>query len=418
MSEPLKPFALSKEFLGARCDECGRCLHECPVLRLPLDEARHEIRALASGAASQVLERCTGCMACNTLCPADANPHTLILTRWRDRYRAEGAPLRARLVLPYQRPNLYTLVMAQLPEDEKALVRRWAQNLRDPPEADTLVYAGCNMLLQPFLLDSQLFAGVPIFGGTDVCCGEPLYRMGCWDAAQVVAVGVKEALGRMQGRRIITPCLACYHVLTQVYRDVFDVRVPVEVITLEDWLLERIRRGELRPRPLGMKVVVHDNCWPKAAGDALFDKTREILAALGVTAVDPPHARALALCCGMCAGAARFSLFDILRASRQRLRELEQTEADAVLDYCGGCNWLLGLAGRLTRPGRRRPLYHLLELVQLSLGEVPRRRTGARVNQILEALAGPLLARYLKPGRFWIDEIRGQPLSGARRGPG
>ena len=40
-----KPFKFTKEFIRERCDYCGRCFSECPVLELPPEEARREILA-------------------------------------------------------------------------------------------------------------------------------------------------------------------------------------------------------------------------------------------------------------------------------------------------------------------------------------------------------------------------------------
>jgi len=111
-------------------------------------------------------------MACNSICPTDANPHTLILNRWHERYLERGLPARAKLVLPYQKRNLYTTAIKALPRDEKNLVAQWERNVQEPP-SDTMIYAGCNVLLQPFLMDSPLFREMPIFGSMNLCCGEP-----------------------------------------------------------------------------------------------------------------------------------------------------------------------------------------------------------------------------------------------------
>ena len=174
---------------------------------------------------------------------------------------------------------------------------------------------------------------------------------------------------------------------------------------MEEWLLDRIQSGKIKVKPLNKKAVIHDNCWPKASGDDFFEKTRALLAALGIDVVEPPHTREMALCCGMCAGAARFRLRDILRASKNRLREFAQIEADMIIDYCGGCNWLFSLANRLSSSKQKKPMYHLLEVVQMAAGETPKHRTDKRTGKIVATMTGPLLARYLTPRRFWIEQI-------------
>jgi len=411
-----KPFRFSKRFDESACDFCGLCFHQCPVLALPLEEAQAEIRRLVHEGRSKVLARCTGCMACNSFCPHDANPHTLIVSRWEERYRRHGIPARGRVVLPYQKPNLYTLAIARLPADEKALVNKWERNWREPPGEHTMLYAGCNMLLQPFLLDSKILDGVPIFGSPSICCAEPLYRMGCWDAAKAAAAWVRDEFQRMRLEKVIVPCLAGFHMFKYVYPEVLDVDLDCEVVSVTDWLLERIEAGEIEVKPLGKQAVIHDSCWPKASGDHFFDGTRRLLARLGVTVVEPEHTREEALCCGMCAPAARFSLLDVLRASKARLVELEAAQADMAVDYCGGCNWLLSLAGTVSSAKLTKPLYHVLELVQMAAGETPKHRTDERARQVLKSIAGRVLAGYLSPRRFRIDEIEGRPVRRSEEG--
>ncbi len=406
----LKPFRLTKTFVRERCDFCGECFARCPVLEYPLDRAKAEFQVLVDTGDAPALARCTGCMACNTFCPTDANPHTLIVSRWDARYQQQGLPARAALVLPYQSNNLHAEAVARLPEDERALVHAWEANWRRPPESDTMLYAGCNMILQPFLLDSVLFRGVPIFGALDLCCGEPLYRMGCWDAERVVAERLRDEFARMGLKRLLVPCLAGYHLFRQVYPDVFDVRLDCEVVSLYKWLDDRIATGQIPVALLNKRAVIHDNCWPKASGDACFDGVRRLLERIGVEVVEPAHSRESALCCGMCAGAARHSLRDTLRSAHERLRELRDAGADFAVDYCGGCSWLFSLAGQLSFSLRDVPLYHLIELVQTAAGETPKHRTETRTRDVIRTMAGRLVRAYLTPGRFWIRDIAGRPV--------
>lgn len=406
----LKPFALSKRFVEEQCDFCGLCFHQCPVLEWPLARAQAEIRALAHTGQSEVLTRCTGCMACNSLCPTDANPHTLIVSRWEERYRNEGLPARARLVLPYQPDNLYALMQERLPADERALVAQWRENWQQPRGGETMIYAGCNMLLQPFLMDSALFKNVPIFGALELCCGEPLYRMGCWDAVRTAAEHVRDEFARMGFKRLLLPCLACLHLFKNVYKDVFGIHFGFEMISIEEWLVDRIRSGDIAVAPLNKSAVLHDNCWPKASGGYYFDKTRELLGLIGVTVVEPAHTRETALCCGMCAPAAQFRLRDAYRAAQTRLREFEHSQADLATHYCGGCGWLFSLVNQTPLTGTDKPILHVLELVQMAIGETPKQRTKQRARQIIATMTPRLAKSYLSAERFRIDEIAGTPV--------
>ena len=410
MAAPAKPFSFSPNFREDRCDFCGVCFEQCPVLQLPHDRAIEEIHALIQGDSSEVLTRCTGCMACNSLCPHEANPHTLIVSRWGERYKATGIPERGRLVLPYQPSNLYALVMKHLPPDEQALVDRWRANARDLKGCDTALFAGCNLLLQPFLLDSPIYASLPIFGSLDLCCGEPLYRMGCWDVAKTVAEHVRDEFHRMGLKKVIVPCLAGYHLFKHVYPEVLGVEFPFEIVSVVEWLHGRVKRGEIHVTPLGKRAILHDSCWAKASGARLLDLTRDLLGLLGVEVVEPPHTRERALCCGMCAPVARFSLLDALTTARKRLREFDALQADFVIADCGGCNWLFAVARKLSLTRNAKPIHDLLEIVPWAAGEPPSRRIESRARWILAAAAPRLSVAYLSPRRFRIDAIAGRPV--------
>lgn len=400
-----KPFQFTKEFIYERCDSCGRCFAECPVLRLPSEEAKQELEKIVHAEHSFVLDRCTGCMDCNFICPQEANPHTLIMTRWGERCRVEGIPETARLVLPYQENNLHRTGQQALTDREQRLVQAWETNWHKPPACDTMMFAGCNMLLLPFMLDSPLYAELPIFGSLDLCCGEPFYRMGCWDAARAAAQNVRNEFMRMGLKRVVVPCLACYHLFKCVYPDVLDVPLDVEVSPIEEWLCERVLKGDMRLTSLNKTVILHDNCWPKASGDFLFDKVRELLGLMGITVMESTHNRENTLCCGMCAGAARFHLRDIVGTARTLLRELEDSPAEWAVEYCGGCTWLLSLINQALLSHYAKPRYHILELVQLAAGEIPADRTDQIMGQVMRKMAPRLLGRYIRGGHFPVEAM-------------
>jgi len=404
----LQPFQFSQAFHEADCDCCGLCFHKCPVLNLPLEVAQSEIRALIeSGQSKHVLKRCTSCMACNHYCPNNCNPHTLILSRWNERYLREGLPGKARLVLPYQFPNLFTMVRKKLPKDEKALVEQWYSNWKNPASHETMLYTGCNTLLQPYLLKSKLFDELPIFGAPELCCGEPLYRMGCIDAARTIATYLQDQFQQMGFKKLIMPCLAGYHGFKEVYKKVFGIRFDFEVISIIDWFWDIIQQDRFPIHPLNKTAVVQDSCWSKASGDHFFNRVREILTLLGVDVIEPEHTRENALCCGIGAGAANYDLTYTFKVARTRLNELKRGRPDIVVDYCGGCNWCLSVANRLSF--HRIPIYHLIEVFQQGIGEQPLHRTEARARTILmrgvlELLPQALLDS-LRMKRFNIQKI-------------
>lgn len=401
MTETAFPFAA--RFLDERCTRCGICFAQCPVLEWPIERAKTEFRKLLETGWSEAVERCTGCMACNVLCPPGANPHTRIMLAWQDRYKREGLPARARWVLPYQRPSMITESLESLPAEERAIVAQWEQNARELRDAGTAIYAGCNMMLQPRRLASPLFAGIPVFGSLDLCCGEPLYRMGCWDAARKAAENVRRTFGQLRLERVLVPCLAGYHLFQHVYPDMFGIALDVEVVSLLDWLDVRIASGELRLSPLGRRAAVHDSCWPKASGSHFLGLTRRLLAACGVEAIEPKHCRERALCCGMGVAAARFSLYDIANTAIKRLRELQKTGADCIVGDCAGCDWLFALAGLIPAAHPAIPIYHLLDIIRMAAGEEVAPSARRLAKSMARHSTFPLASAYLTRKRIRID---------------
>ena len=113
-----------RPFDRERCTLCGECLHRCPVMHLPLEQAIGEMERLLAGHDSPVERACTSCMACNLFCPEGCRPANLILDRWHDAYLREGLPARAVHFLPHARPNFRTEIVARLPADEREIVSR------------------------------------------------------------------------------------------------------------------------------------------------------------------------------------------------------------------------------------------------------------------------------------------------------
>ena len=57
----------------------------------------------------------------------------------------------------------------------------------------------------------------------------------------------------------------------------------------------------------------------------------------------------------------------------------------------------------------RRPVFHLLELVQLAVGETPRRRQGTLARQFVLGAVRRQFPRLLSRERFWLPELPVEP---------
>ena len=115
------------------------------------------------------------------------------------------------------------------------------------------------------------------------------------------------------------------------------------------------------------------------------------------------------VCCGIGGGFSLPSSYNPLRLTTstwRTLAEAKKTGAQAIVTYCSGCSQMLA-TGKLTNPLYRMPIYHLVELVKLAIGEdtISPAEKSRRAMHFLAGVTrhqGPAL---LSSGRFKLDEI-------------
>jgi Fe-S oxidoreductase len=372
-------------------------------MALPLGRAREEMERLLVGADSPVLRACTSCGACNLLCPQDCRPANLILDRWHEAYLRRGLPARAAYFLPHSRPNFRTDIVARLPAGEKGTVRRWR---REEPASEFL-FSGCNLITTPYLTFSRLFEEIEIRGGLDYCCGEMLFRMGLYEALEGVARRLDHWFRRLGARRVYLTCTAGLNMLRYVLPQFGAQFEGIQFLPYLEVILERLVAGDFGPiRPLEWTVTVQDSCHTRHLAPGFADLPRQLLAAVGARVQEAPHNREEGLCCGIGGGFAHASAYhpaDLLLSARATSRDHRRVEADATCVYCAGCLEMMSVA-RLVDPNRR-PVYHILELVQMAMGEAPRRRQGALARSFVLGTVGRQFPRLASRERFWLPEL-------------
>jgi Fe-S oxidoreductase len=360
-------------FIKERCDLCGLCLHHCPVLSLPLDEAREEIQNLIEGQKpSRVLVRCNSCMSCNLYCPHGANPYQLILERWNDLYLQRGAPPIYRFVCPTEEPNIWQLINVFLSEEEQSWISQWMKDIPEPD--DEVLLIGNYTHLFPFIIggSSLLDYFKPIDRIDHWEGGAYLYQGGYLDLVKEIAERTRDDFDTWGIKTVITPLEALHYIFTVVHPREMGVEHEQTFVNLHDWLLNRIVSAAIRlPNRLGLTVTVHDNCYSKVLGGAYWDTPRKILRECGCEIKEMAHNKRDALCCGFGAGASwvrNISIpFDIISEGAKKFEEAEKTGADALVSYCSGCIYLLWATRELL--GSKLDVYHSIEIVRMAMGE-------------------------------------------------
>jgi hypothetical protein len=193
----------------------------------------------------------------------------------------------------------------------------------------------------------------------------------------------------------------------------FNTGFDFEVVPLEHYLLDRLRSGQLKlDTPLNMRAAIHDNCFSKVAGDAVWSPARELVRACGVEIAEMQHNKGDALCCGFGAAAGRFDLLDLIAQGKKRLAEAAATGAGCIVVYCAACYFIFSVVRELT--GSKLEVYHVLELLDMAQGRLPPHRTRRRAFSII-AIISANITRMLLQGkarqRFKIDmaALQGAP---------
>lgn len=372
MTEIKRTSAFNKEL----CNLCGLCLNQCPVMQLPLEEAKEEVRRLITKKESKyALSKCNSCVSCNLICPQGANPYQLILERWNELYKTRGAPPLYRFVCPTESPNIWQLLNIFLSNEEKNWIKKWMNSNNTIHPNDTIFLIGNYSHLFPFIFGgSKLLSNFKPIDKIDHWeAGAYLYQGGYLDMVQKIAIKTKNDLDGWGVKDVIVPTDAVQTQFTIIHPNEMGVHHNQNFINFHEWLVENINSGEISliQAPLNITTTIHDNCYSKFQDGKYWDAPREILSKCGCRLIEMKHHKQNSLCCGFGAGASwvkNMSMpFDIIYEGSKKFKEAEQTGAEALVSYCSGCLYLLWSTRELL--GSKINIYHIVEIVRMAMGE-------------------------------------------------
>ena len=332
-----------------KCTLCGECLMKCPVMEMGEEEAKTEFEHLLKGeTAPRVFKECTLCFSCNNYCPEGLRPYELILQRISEREDKKPAMLQY-FINGMPAPTLFQDVYGSLSYGEQEILRRWSET---PPASSDVLFVGCiGKTICHDIDNSEALKSLPKFGPSDVCCGELAYRGGVWDAYVDLAERVLARLNELDAERLVCYCASCNNFLGNIMPKVYGKQLPFEVISLYQWLLEKLEAGELEVRrPLAMKAAIHESCYVSELGPAFYESLRKLYEAAGVEVVELEHNRERALSCGAASIARNWNLLDIMKEQNRKYREVKNSGTKEMAVNCPGCyltlattSWMHGI---------------------------------------------------------------------------
>lgn len=380
----------------SRCTRCGECLSRCPVLQMDPMQAREAVEKLIQGdPCPEVLDRCSLCFNCNQYCPEGLRPHEMILQRVAESRKKPVTAFFPYLMNGLPGPNFFRDLYTRLEQEENAILDRWAE---PPPEAPEILFTGCIGRLSCLDLErSSVLAGLPKYGPRDLCCGELQYRLGSWEAYTDRAEKTVAALSALKTGRLVCYCASCRTFLTVVLEKVYGKKLPFEVISLYEWLWEKVQAGEIETRrPAGGQAVLSESCYASELGPGFTEALHGLAQATGLDMVPAPHHGKENLSCGaVCFSRTQNPLKGWGPTQRAKYRDLKASGRNTAALHCPGCF----LTMFPTAPLAGVKLSYLPEVFLQALGDDITRPLKSRMPMVVKTLLSraPLLLKKADP---------------------
>ncbi len=331
------------------CFQCDTCTAACPwgVMDGDLGGVRRLIRHTqldhVSGGAveSELIWRCTGCRACEALCPRCVPIVDLIFEQRRRSWAARRAPSGLANVLWGIQTEGNPL--RQAPSARSA----WAKGLelKGPQAGDeALLYIGCTasydrraQRVARALVKLLKAAGVSfgILGDEEPCCGESAKALGYPRYFEQIA---RAAIKKLEGAgNVVVLSPHCFEVMKSDY-PAFGARFTVHHAT--EYIAGLLAQHRLKfDKAVEMTVTYHDPCLlARGRCGHVLDAPRAILEAIpGLTVVEMADSGAFTFCCGGGGGRAWMETAPEERFADVRVRQAEKTGATMLATACPVC---------------------------------------------------------------------------------
>ena len=375
MNEPSTGPQRSAEEETLYCVRCGLCLSVCPGYRESLRETDSPrarvalVRAVKEGlledptdAYSTAFFRCLLCGACTFACPSGvAVDRILELTR---------GELASQGLLPEALSDLDARIARYRNISAEANDGRliWADNLPTPPtglgkeRAEVAYFVGCVSSFFPRSYKvPQSFVQIldrggvdyALLGGTEWCCGYPMFIDGELERARDLIRHNVEAVRAMGVKRVVTTCPSCFHFWKHSYPAALGVEemedLGLEVQHATEFLADFLETGNLKLRKLRENVTYHDPCDLGRKG-GVTEAPRRVLAQIpGLRLVEMAENRDSSHCCGGGGNLETFAPEMSKAVARNRIRQAADVRAGTLVSACQQCERTLANAARAER---------------------------------------------------------------------
>ncbi len=339
------------------CANCGLCDRVCPAYAVgrPLSP-RQVVLTLRKGArqypdkqvvdllSDDVFWACTTCGACVEVCPmgVDHVPFIIDVRRWlvyNSRLDSKKIALISNIA---QSGNSFGMPNYGRHE--------WIRKLEIPTVEDAkgydyLLWVGCmgsfderakNVIHSFIEILKEAGVKIAVLGDHELCCGDPLRRIGEESRFQDIAMRNIQLLKSLGVKRIVTICPHGYNTFKNEYRDI-DPSFDIEVLHHSQLLAKLVEEGRIKPRVrIEGPVTLHDSCYI-ARINSIIDEPRRIVRISSREYREARRSGFRTFCCG--AGGANY-WYDVperKRISAERVEELISTGSKVIVAECPFC---------------------------------------------------------------------------------
>ncbi|MEM0359092.1 MAG: heterodisulfide reductase-related iron-sulfur binding cluster [Candidatus Hadarchaeales archaeon] len=259
----------------------------------------------------------------------------------------------------------------------------WANGSKYPRKAETIYFVGCTASYRQQMIARstvEIFKKLGIefglLGEDEWCCGSPLLRTGQRKLAEEVAKHNMDVLKDAGAKRVITSCGGCYKTLKLDYPKMFGLQPDFEILTTAEFLDLLLREGKLRfSNPINLHVTYHDPCHSgrhvsiylsELEKEKVFEPPRNVLKSLpGIKFTEMLRNRELSWCCGAGGGVKSAYPEWAIWTATERLKEAQETGAQAIVSTCPFCR--RNLSDAVEASNIPLQVYDLTELVAKAL---------------------------------------------------
>ncbi|MDY6905100.1 MAG: (Fe-S)-binding protein [Thermodesulfobacteriota bacterium] len=326
-------------FYADRCNQCGDCLVACQWMDVDRSRAIAWQKQMINGESTPVLEQCITCVACNEICPQNANPFDLHL-ELQEKYRSLVSE---EVVEATKDHYLFTGKIKSVPKAKRVLA--------------TCTYENA----EPELLKGNLF-DLPRVGGKPYFCWGLFGHMGGGSIQKEQAQTLVDRLAATGAEEIVCFHVDCYSMLAKVVPD-FGITVPFQPIHLAEYLVEYLKDHIYEVNPLNLKVAYQRPCASRYTPDkeTFIDEVFELT---GAVRVERTYDRKKALCCSSVK--LLYNMSDSAADVEKNILDAKSSGAEALVFLCPVCkNMLEGTAGQ-----HGLPMIFLSDIVRMAIGEL------------------------------------------------